>query len=76
MASKPAPGLHFVVFMPMSSSFNSMRQAMDGQFGSNPPFGPETVHGPFNQVLQTTHRQNFLIPPRVHRSFPLAELLN
>jgi hypothetical protein len=26
-------------------------------------------------VLQTTHRQNFLVPPRRHRSFPLAELL-
>ena len=28
----------------------------------------------FNAVLRTTHRQNFLVPPRVHRSFPLAEL--
>jgi hypothetical protein len=25
-------------------------------------------------VLTTTHRQNFLVPPRRHRSFPLAEL--
>jgi hypothetical protein len=23
----------------------------------------------------TTHRQNFLVPPRGHRSFPLGELL-
>ncbi len=28
----------------------------------------------FNTVLRTTHRQNFLVPPRRHRSFPLAEL--
>jgi hypothetical protein len=28
-----------------------------------------------NSVLRTTHRQNFLVPPRKHRSFPLAELL-
>ena len=27
-----------------------------------------------NSVLRTTHRQNFLVPPRAHRSFPLAEL--
>ena len=27
-----------------------------------------------NSVLHTTHRQNFLVPPRRHRSFPLAEL--
>jgi hypothetical protein len=26
----------------------------------------------FNEVLSTTHRQNFLVPPRRHRSFPLA----
>jgi len=25
-------------------------------------------------VLRTTHRQNFLVPPREYRSFPLAEL--
>ena len=23
----------------------------------------------------TTHRQNFLLPPRAHRSMPLAELM-
>ena len=28
----------------------------------------------FNSILTTTHRQNFLVPPRRHRSFPLAEL--
>jgi hypothetical protein len=28
----------------------------------------------FNSVLATTHRQNFLVPPRAHRSFPLSEL--
>ncbi len=74
--SNPAAGLHFVVFMPTSSSFNALRQAMDGQYGSDTPLGPGTVHGPFNQVLQTTHRQNFLVPPRLHRSFPLAEFLS
>ena len=29
----------------------------------------------FTKVLVTTHRQNFLLPPRVHRSMPLAEML-
>ena len=28
-----------------------------------------------NAVLHTTHRQNFLVPPRRHRSFPLVERL-
>jgi hypothetical protein len=27
-----------------------------------------------NHVIRATHRQNFLVPPRVHRSFPLSEL--
>jgi len=25
-------------------------------------------------ILRTTRRQNFLVPPRVHRSFPLSEI--
>jgi hypothetical protein len=29
----------------------------------------------FTDFLKTTHRQNFCLPPRVHRAFPLAELL-
>jgi hypothetical protein len=28
----------------------------------------------FTKFLVATHRQNFLLPPRAHRSFPLAEL--
>ena len=76
MSSSPAAGLHFVVFMPTSTSFNVMRQAMDGQYPSAVALGPGAVHGPFNNVLQTTHRQNFLVPPRTHRSFPLAEFLS
>jgi hypothetical protein len=29
----------------------------------------------FTNMLTTTHRQNYLLPPRAHRAFPLAELL-
>ena len=49
--------------------------AMDGQYGPDVNLGFGAVHGPFNSVLQTTHRQNFLCPSPAHRSFPLAELL-
>jgi hypothetical protein len=28
----------------------------------------------FNSVLPSTHGQNYIGPPRRHRSFPLAEL--
>jgi hypothetical protein len=75
ISSNPAAGVHFVAFMPTSNLFNLMRQAMDGQYGSNVNLGFGAVHGPFNSVLRATHRQNFLVPPRSHRSFPLAELL-
>ena len=46
---------------------------------------PDGTHLPFNRgdrgqginsVLKTTHRQNFLVPPRKHRSLPLVELLS
>ena len=52
-----------------------MRQAMDGQYASQVNLGYGAVHGPFNTVLQATHRQNFLVPPRSRGSFPLAEPL-
>ena len=42
--------------------------------GKKPNFPPRDRDQGFNSILSTTHRQNFLVPPRVHRSFPLAEL--
>jgi hypothetical protein len=73
---EPAAGLHFVVFNPSSDDFRRNRMAMDGLLpdGTVLPFEPRSRGQGFNAVLQTTHRQNFLVPPRRHRSFPLAEL--
>jgi hypothetical protein len=50
---------------------------MDGVLpgGARLPFEPHDRAQGFNSVLRTTHRQNFLVPPRRHRSFPLVELL-
>jgi hypothetical protein len=73
---KPAAGLHFLMFQPTSEIFNSVRLAMDGHFpNSTLPVPAHSTHAGINSVLQTTHRQNYLVPPRRHRSFPLAELL-
>jgi hypothetical protein len=48
---------------------------MDGQLpGEKIELEPRSRPQGFNEVLSTTHRQNFLVPPRRHRSFPLAEL--
>jgi hypothetical protein len=75
-SNTPAASLHFVVFTPTSDAFHRARKAMDGQYpdGTSLNLNPRTQAG-FNQFLHTTHRQNFLVPPRARRSFPLAEYL-
>jgi hypothetical protein len=73
----PAAGLHFLMFQPTIGIFNSVRLAMDGQFPDRTlPVSPHSTQAGINSVLQTTHRQNYLVPPRRHRSFPLAEFLS
>jgi hypothetical protein len=49
---------------------------MDGVLpdGTTLRFGSGSSGQGFNQVLTTSHRQNFIGPPRRHRSFPLSEL--
>ena len=69
----PAAGVHFVVFNPTSDDFFRNRRAMDGVLpGGKIAFEPRARGQGFNEVLSTTHRQNFLVPPRRNRSFPLA----
>lgn len=72
----PVAGVHFVVFNPSSDDFERNRLAMDGVLpdGTKLPVPPGTRAQGFNSIITTTHRQNFLVPPRRHRSFPLAEL--
>ena len=74
--SGPRAGLHFVVFNPSSDDFHRNRRAMDGVLpdGTRLPLKARERNQGFNSVLRTTHRQNFLVPPRRSRSFPLAEL--
>jgi hypothetical protein len=75
--AEPAAGVHFVVFNPTSDDFHRNRLAMDGVMpdGKKLPFAPRDRGQGLNSVLRTSHRQNFLVPPRRRRSFPLAELL-
>ena len=76
MQPGPRAGLHFVVFNPSSDDFHRNRLAMDGQLpdGTKLPLEARARQQGFNSILRTTHRQNFLVPPRRHRAFPLAEL--
>jgi hypothetical protein len=76
-SDEPAAGLHFVVFTPTSDDFHRTRLAMDGVLpdGTSIPLHPRARGQGFNSILRTTHRQNFLVPPRRHRALPLVELL-
>jgi len=76
MDKQPSAGVHFVVFNPTGDDFERNRLAMDGVLpgGTKLSLPPRNRGQGFNSVLTTTHRQNFLVPPRRHRSFPLAEL--
>jgi len=72
--STPATGVHFVVFNPTGDDFRRNRLAMDGVLpGGTIKLPPRDRNQGFNSILSTTHRQNFLVPPRRHRSFPLSE---
>jgi hypothetical protein len=75
-SDEPAAGLHFLIFNPTSDDFRRTRLAMDGVLpgGSRLVFETGSRGRGFNSILATTHRQNFLVPPRAHRSFPLSEV--
>jgi hypothetical protein len=74
---QPDAGVHFLTFNPSSDDFRRNRLAMDGVFpdGTRLPIQQRSRGQGLNSVLRTTHRQNFLVPPRSRRSFPLVELL-
>jgi hypothetical protein len=70
-------GLHFAVFVPASALFHRARFAMDGVLpdGTNLRTTIDDAHNGINAFMTASHRQNYLVPPRAHRAFPLAELL-
>jgi hypothetical protein len=76
-SEQPEAGLHFISFNPSSDDFRRNRLAMDGVLpdGTRLPLQARSRGQGLNSVLRTTHRQNFLVPPRSHRSFPLVEFL-
>ena len=68
-------GVHFIAFAPTTGLFNRARRAMDGTLGdgSKLALDPHDQAQGFNKFVHATHRQNFVVPPRQHRSFPLAD---
>ena len=81
------PTLEFTVFVPTSEFFRVMRvnaasldlvaAGQGGGTGTGVPAGvnPSAAEDDgLERFLTATRRQNFLVPPRRHRAFPLVEL--
>jgi hypothetical protein len=76
--------LQFAIFVPTSEFFRQLREAAGAQdlmakFGQpNDPGGTsggvQFADNGLERFITATRRQNFLTPPRRHRSFPLVEL--
>ncbi|MGH2514057.1 MAG: DUF7405 family protein, partial [Ktedonobacterales bacterium] len=65
--------VHFLAFTPGSQIFHQSRQSMDAADLAQ-QYDIATSANGINSFITTTRRQNFLVPPRVHRAFPLVEL--
>ena len=67
------PKLQFTVFVPTTNFFAAMRrnQAANDLVETH---GVEEEDNGLERFLTATRRQNFLVPPRSHRAFPLLEL--
>lgn len=76
------PKLQFTVFVPTAEFFRLMRvnqaalqfQAPVDANGNPTGLGVHSDDNGLERFLTATRRQNFLIPPRRHRAFPLLEL--
>jgi hypothetical protein len=69
------PGMHFVAFVPSHVAFHRARRAMDGYLPDGTVLSVSGTAAGINSKIWASHRQNYVIPPRKNRSFPLAELL-
>jgi hypothetical protein len=66
--------LQFLMYIPTASLFVQMRTAAAAQvlLNDNPNVSPDD--NGLERFITATRRQNLLVPPRRHRSFPLVEL--
>jgi hypothetical protein len=67
------PKLQFTVFVPNSDFFRVMRVNQASLDYQQAFAVPEDDNG-LERFMTATRRQNFLVPPRRHRAFPLLEL--
>jgi hypothetical protein len=67
------PKLHFSIFVPTSAFFATMRRSQASLDLAQKYNVPAENLG-LERFLTATRRQNFLVPPRRNRAFPLVEL--
>ena len=68
----PTPKLQFTVFVPTADFFTTMRRNA-ASLDLAAEFGVDDDENGLERFLTATRRQNFLVPPRRHRAFPLVE---
>jgi hypothetical protein len=66
------PKLQFSIFVPTAAFFARMRRYMAGSDLAEAS-GVDPHHAGLDRFITTTRAQNFLVPPRAHRAFPLVE---
>jgi hypothetical protein len=67
------PKLQFTVFVPTADFFARMRRNQASVDLAQAHHVPDNDQG-LERFLTATRRQNFLVPPRQHRAFPLVEV--
>ena len=67
------PKLQFTIFVPTAEFFRLMR-VNQASLDLQNQFGVAADDNGLERFLTATRRQNFLVPPRRHRAFPLVEL--
>lgn len=68
------PKLQFTVFVPTAEFFARMRRSQ-ASLDLVKKYGVQDDDNGLERFLTATRRQNFLVPPRAHRAFPLLELM-
>ena len=67
------PKLQFTIFVPTAEFFRALRTSQ-ASLDLQDKYGVSVQDNGLERFLTATRRQNFLIPPRRHRAFPLTEL--
>ena len=71
--SGSAPKLQFTIFVPTAEFFRTMRVSQ-ASLDLAEQHGIKPADNGLERFITATRRQNFLVPPRRNRAFPLAEL--